>query len=495
MFSLRATSLIVAHGILAAVCLLLPPGYLTSFWGRGGSCAGHCGASAGTCSCNEECIENKNCCHDYEDVCVKCNPCFRSAYNCDEWIKWDPSKYNCENLVSEWGCDCTGCSSCAPKKSNKAYLRLFSKAEYPRARCLDGTSAGYYFREGQTEKFLVYFEGGGWCYDQNCANPSKAGTLNDCWKRSQGRLGSSKSWSNWQDAYLTGVLSSRKSENPVFHDWALAYVPYCDGASFSGNTEVDGLHFRGRAILDALIADLSERGIAHAKQVVISGGSAGASAVFYHVDYIGRRLGLGPERFLGLPDAGFFLDLPDKDGVDCWPGQMRSLFDTVIGYNDLDAGCVAKFKNQPWKCLYPQYFADLIQTPLMVLNSFYDSSELSATLRLHCCPGGCGSASPTCKGRDLELFKELRSQHSRAWAGLAANRRSGVWAISCVTHTMSWNHWTDSSWEVPAKSGNTMAAVVGRWLAGNNSDQKNWLYEDPVAWPGNGPCTHFTLTE
>ena len=33
-----------------------------------------------------------------------------------------------------------------------------------------------------------------------------------------------------------------------------------------------------------------------------------------------------------MPDAGFFLDLPDVNGVDCWPAQMRSVFNLSGAY-------------------------------------------------------------------------------------------------------------------------------------------------------------------
>ena len=52
-----------------------------------------------------------------------------------------------------------------------------------------------------------------------------------------------------QDHRLSGMLSADASANPVFHNWTLVYVPYCDGASFTGDSEVDGLHFKGQQLL------------------------------------------------------------------------------------------------------------------------------------------------------------------------------------------------------------------------------------------------------
>merc|ERR1711862_798572 len=37
-------------------------------------------------------------------------------------------------------------------------------------KCLDGSSGGYYYKEGSgtgSKSFILYLEGGGWCYDSN----------------------------------------------------------------------------------------------------------------------------------------------------------------------------------------------------------------------------------------------------------------------------------------------------------------------------------------
>lgn len=363
---------------------------------------------------------------------------------------------------------------------------MLDEARFPDARCLDGSMAGYYFRKGSVNKYLVFFQGGGWCYDSNCGNPSVAGTIQDCKFRSRERLGSSRKWPS-SSLWKAGMLSSDAVENPVFHDWTLVYLPYCDGTSWSGNAEVDGLHFKGKAILDATVQQLlSASGIQRAEQVVISGGSAGASAVFFHADALAHSLQLAAGEVLALPDAGFFLDLKDKDGINCWPAQMRSLFDVANGYDSLHAGCLARYPSEKWRCMFPQYYADLIATRTLSMMSLYDSSELSCTLRLNC--SARGGKLPRCAGAELQLFKAMRDDHIKAWAPLAAKLGSGVWSPSCITHTMSQWHFTDSEWEVPAGSGNTQAAVVARWLAKDGSRQR-FNFADAVEWPDNSPCS------
>mmetsp|Transcript_84949 Transcript_84949/g.177534 ORF Transcript_84949/g.177534 Transcript_84949/m.177534 type:complete len:523 (-) Transcript_84949:80-1648(-) len=462
------------------------------------SCEGHCGGWAENCWCDESCESHGNCCEDYKSVCKSpktCPTCPNSEYNCDDWIKWDPSRYSCASLEKDFNCDCTGCTKCdQPPRSNAATLHLLDTKTYPQARCLDGSMAGYYLRRGAEPKFLIFLEGGGWCYDDQCNPPTKAGTLANCRERSGSRLGSSRRWYSVLDAQLTGALSSDPIANPVFHNWTLVYLPYCDGASFSGNQEKDGLHFRGKAILDSVIAETKKTlNIQQAQQVVLSGGSAGASAVYYHIDQVRDDLGVPPGVLYGLPDAGFFLNLPDKDGIDCWPAQMKSLFDNFVTYRDLNKKCLDKFSTEPWKCLYPEYFADLIETPVFALNSLYDSSETRYTLRLNCCPSSnCGGGEYPCSTRDLALFQSMRDKHEEAWKSLISKNNSGVWAPSCIAHTMSWDTWTNAAWSVPADSKNTMAAVVGRWLAGED-DGSHFNYQDPVPYPDNKPCSGTTF--
>merc|ERR1712060_896279 len=105
------------------------------------------------------------------------------------------------------------------------------------------------------------------------------------------------------------------------------------------------------------------------------------------------------------------MGLRDKDGIDCWPAQMRSVFDVANGYSALNKGCLARFPSEPWKCLFPEYYADLLKSRMLPLNSFYDSSEIGYTLRLSCCVAPCSGWEPFCNATEQELLLALRGQH------------------------------------------------------------------------------------
>jgi len=96
------------------------------------------------------------------------------------------------------------------------------------AVCLDGTDAGFYFSAATDPKnkndWQLYFQGGGWCYDEV-----------DCLGRSHGGLGSSKDWA--PTSSIGGIMSDNCTVNPDFCNFNRVHMVYCDGNSFSGNRD------------------------------------------------------------------------------------------------------------------------------------------------------------------------------------------------------------------------------------------------------------------
>jgi hypothetical protein len=171
-------------------------------------------------------------------------------------------------------------------------------------------------RRAARSKYYINFEGGGWCT-----------SLDDCYDRAYGkgrRKGSSEglpnpfnlirlmgSWGNWYFSNQTDDGAGHQI-NPVMHDWNMLQVLYCDGASWTGSNTTPTMHkgkqlfFRGLQNLEALIDDLlANRGVDKATEVVISGGSAGALAVYLHADAIRARLPASA-KVVAMPDDGFF---------------------------------------------------------------------------------------------------------------------------------------------------------------------------------------------
>ena len=105
------------------------------------------------------------------------------------------------------------------------------------------------------KSFLLYVDGGAWCYD-----------ISTCAKRAKTRLGSAYKYAtgagriNWK-----GLLSSDPRTNPIFARFHMLYFPYCDGASFTGDAaqpagdEAHRLWFRGRVFDELLQLSLEWR--------------------------------------------------------------------------------------------------------------------------------------------------------------------------------------------------------------------------------------------
>ena len=233
---------------------------------------------------------------------------------------------------------------CSP---NDAQKHLVS---YPGAVCMDGTKPAYYLRRGSgsgSSKWVVFFEGGGWCY-----------TLAACAQRARTDLGSSVSYPECLHRNkIRYYLHHDAKKNPLMYNWNVVYVKYCDGGSYAGDAEVqmetaqgqgrgrgrqlegrdeeeeesrgqvfntsthrEGresaggalLHFRGRANREGTIHHLLHTtAIGAATDIVLGGCSAGALGVFLGLDQMAAQIRAfnASQRaaIVGFADSGFFM--------------------------------------------------------------------------------------------------------------------------------------------------------------------------------------------
>jgi hypothetical protein len=131
---------------------------------------------------------------------------------------------------------------------------------------------------------------------------------------------------------FTGILSDKAADNPDFYNWNRVKVRYCDGGSFSGDSENKAaqLQFRGKRIWLAAMEDLMAKGMRQAKQALLSGCSAGGLAVILRCDDFGK-LFPPSTRVKCLSDAGFFLDAIDVSGG----RSLRRLYAGVVRLQNL----------------------------------------------------------------------------------------------------------------------------------------------------------------
>ncbi len=166
---------------------------------------------------------------------------------------------------------------------------IFNKViiDDPDAFCLDSTKPAYYVHRGDKNKFILSFEGGGWCG----SSQGLSQTVDDCYQRSKTPLGSSLSYPATMTIF-EGILSDNES-NP-YRDWTMIHMKYCDGTGHQGYKKDPisykgiKLYFRGHnstiGKLNSIDKTLGLFSVA--TDIIITGQSAGGLATFLWSNYI-----------------------------------------------------------------------------------------------------------------------------------------------------------------------------------------------------------------
>jgi hypothetical protein len=349
---------------------------------------------------------------------------------------------------------CVYCCQAASQVANLVLLE--TAAQQKGAVCLDGSPGGYYFRQGigaGLNKWIIHFEGGGWCFNEEL-----------CVERSKTSLGSSKFWAH--NTTFGGLLSPNQQTNPNFYNWNVAFLNYCDGASFAGNVTLPVVHsgttlyFRGIRITQATLDDLATKGLKNAIDVIVTGCSAGGLATYLHADYV-RNFLPSSVYVKAIADAGFFLDAKN------WQGQyhIRPLYQYVFKMQNCSGGvnsdCIAAANpGEEWMCFFAQYTFPHIKTPLFVLNSAYDTWQLPNILQFNC------KNLSTCPEAEKEAFYNYRNVFLEAAKPVTASTTSGMFLTSCLQHCMSLS---DRSWTSIKVNNTVMSEAFSTWYNGSNA--------------------------
>lgn len=224
------------------------------------------------------------------------------------------------------------------------------------ARCLDGTPGVYYISQGKNAtKFMIFFEGGGWCGDNN-PNKDLPMITEACYQRSLGDLGSSK---NYPDGYtITDGILSLDPRNS-FNDFTKVYFKYCDGSGHQGTRSSPiaykgvNLYFRGSNLTISKLDHLEKNYGLFSKstEILVTGISAGGLAAFTWADYIRDKS--ASKNVVSAPDSGIFLDSPSY--VSKLP-EYRTMFANLFKLSNTESNppvpdCVKAFPNAPYMCM------------------------------------------------------------------------------------------------------------------------------------------------
>ncbi|XP_051722922.1 deleted in malignant brain tumors 1 protein-like isoform X14 [Ctenopharyngodon idella] len=90
------------------------------------SCRHNCGRSLGSCSCNDSCQDNRNCCYDYDSYCSETTIETTTAATTTFWIETTaPScRYNCGHDFYRCSCtyDCQYYGNCCPDYDSYCFM-------------------------------------------------------------------------------------------------------------------------------------------------------------------------------------------------------------------------------------------------------------------------------------------------------------------------------------------------------------------------------------
>jgi ribosome maturation protein SDO1 len=198
-------------------------------------------------------------------------------------------------------------------QSAKVPVTLFNSTEHPYARCLDGSTAGYYAQQAPNPadktKFVIYLNGGGECDKEG---PCKA--------QLTGSLGSSKYFASEVDANGWYFASDYCTYNPIFCGWNHVYNPYCTQDLHAGQVKEAsdktwGMYFAGHHVMEAMLDEMDKApfNMKDATEIILSGASAGGIGVWMNVDYIARRY--PKAKVTALTIAGFYFYATYYDGA------------------------------------------------------------------------------------------------------------------------------------------------------------------------------------
>ena len=171
--------------------------------------------------------------------------------------------------------------------------------------CARGGSYSFWLRRADPAKLVIFFQGGGGCWDAETCAPG-SDWFDDAVDEGDNPL------------YQRGIFDFDRPDNP-FRDWSFVFIPYCTGDIYTGTREFDHgfytvRHF-GRTNAEAALARTFER-FRDPRQVLVTGCSAGSVGAAVHaarvlatyrrvdVAVLGDSLTLPFERPLDLSLAG-----------------------------------------------------------------------------------------------------------------------------------------------------------------------------------------------
>jgi hypothetical protein len=249
------------------------------------------------------------------------------------------------------------------------------------AVCNDGSAYAYYVHTGASNNWVIFQNGGSYCYDEASCN----------YRRSHH---SNLMTSNGLAASIdlaSGILSNDAPENPYYATWNKVDLLYCTSDAFSGTVEqapwtTSKLSFLGSRVIPAVIADLTQNyGLVDSPSttVIYSGASAGAVGMYGNMDLLSSTL-LPAARVVAVVDSGWFLNSIPFQPMNCTDNPLTCTVEenlakgTAAWNSSVDAGCASATPvlSDQWQCLLGDYVEPYLSTPTFVFQWQYDLAQL-----------------------------------------------------------------------------------------------------------------------
>jgi hypothetical protein len=161
--------------------------------------------------------------------------------------------------------------------------------------CIAGGEYSVFTKEGNPEKVLIFFQGGGACWEG----------LTACTTSAEGQFPPPA-------AFLPGIFSESSADGTIPNDigtWSVVYLPYCDGSVFGGDNDVDpdpvfGTR-RHRGLRNASAGmDVAKAVFPNPEKVLLAGSSAGGVGATALSPFLARFLYGNKVELFVFNDAG-----------------------------------------------------------------------------------------------------------------------------------------------------------------------------------------------
>lgn len=214
---------------------------------------------------------------------------------------------------------------------------------------------------------------------------------------------------------------------------------------------------------------------------------------YEHADQIKAMLPNSVTRFKVAPFSGVFLNTANVEGKNVYPDQMKNVFNMMNSSAGAQEGCLrSKLPGDQWKCMFAEEIIEHVKTPLMVMNSAYDSwSSFCIFTSEYVDPssprnGNCTAApgwydcirTGACTDEQIDKYNKLWGDKFRNIIATNPGIKkdgNGAFVYSCHQHCAESNY---NWWNRITLGDTTMREAFTKWYFSDNEPAQKHVYGD-----------------